>query len=202
MEYPCLVAFFRNTIWLLNLPKAAIFLTKANFEISLFQLTLKEIRKNMQIFPPTVILRHQRENLKKCSLRGLETRDDFIFVTYPTGQLPSLENYILFTVDAPPLTKEDTESGFFFIDATWRLAAKMENFVLKEHTFKRRSLPVDIKTSYPRRNTDCPDPERGLATVEAIVIAYHLAGRSIEGLLDNYHWKDDFLASLNLNETI
>ena len=149
----------------------------------------------MQIFPPTVILRHQRENLKKCSLRGLETREDMIFFTYPKqGDLPLLEDYILFAVDAPPLTAEDRESGFLFIDATWRLAEKMENFVLSRQTFKRRSLPSNLRTAYPRYQTGCPDPQRGLATVEAIYTAYRLTGRPVEGLLNNYYWKDQFLA--------
>ena len=59
----------------------------------------------MQSFPPTVIIRHRLENLKKCSLRGLENRTDFIFLTYPYYTLPDLQSYIVLTLDAPPLTK-------------------------------------------------------------------------------------------------
>jgi pre-rRNA-processing protein TSR3 len=43
----------------------------------------------------TIILRHARENLKKCSLKGLEKRSDFRFFTYPKDLLPEMPDYIL-----------------------------------------------------------------------------------------------------------
>lgn len=152
----------------------------------------------MQIFPPTLILRHRRENLKKCSLRGLENRQDFRFYSYPEKEngevLPSLASYIHFAVDAPPLTKEDGALGFFFIDSTWRLAQPMEKYVEKINVnLVKRSLPSHYRTAYPRIQTGCPDPERGLATLEAIYLAYLISGRSTDGLLDNYYWKEEFL---------
>lgn len=158
----------------------------------------------MQIFPSTkffekketVILRHVRENLNKCSLKGLEDRPDFLFLTYPLESLPLFDNMLLLTVDAPPLSEEDREKKLFFIDATWRLASKMEKFVDKQAKFEKRSLPSHFRTAYPRRQTGCSDPERGLATLEAIYIAFLLTGRSVEGLLDNYYWKDSFLAAI------
>lgn len=148
----------------------------------------------MQSFPPTVVLRHQLENLKKCSLRGLEIRSDFEFYTYPHHQLPLLHNYILLTIEAPPLTKEDATHGLFILDSTWRYAEKMMKFVEgKPHTFIRRSIPDYFRTAYPRKQTDCPDPERGLASIEAIYIAYKMLGRDPQGLLDGYYWKALFL---------
>jgi pre-rRNA-processing protein TSR3 len=57
-----------------------------------------------------------------------------------------------------------------------------------------RSLPADWKTAYPRRQTECPDPERGLSSVEALFLAHQILGRSTEGLLARYHWRDQFLA--------
>lgn len=149
----------------------------------------------MQIFPPTVILRHQRENLKKCSLRGLESRDDFLFYSYPKSTLPDLKGYIQLCVEAPPLSSEDANSGLFFIDATWMLAGQMEKYVDKEVPgLIKRSLPSNFRTAYPRKQTGCPDPERGLATLEAIYLAYLISGRPLEGLLDNYYWKEQFLS--------
>lgn len=144
-------------------------------------------------FPPTVILRHKRENLKKCSLRGLESRPDMQFLSYPNASLPPLDNYILLKLDAPPLTSEDKGSGLFLIDGTWRHAEKMLRSTEGCCNFKYRSLPGHFKTAYPRRQDDCSDPERGLASVEALFLSYWILKRKVEGILDNYYWKDAFL---------
>ena len=118
----------------------------------------------MQLFPPTIVLRHQRENLKKCSLRGLELRSDFRFYSYPRCILPELSGYTILTLDAPPLTKEDASQGLFILDSTWRYAGKMLKFVEDLCPFlNKRSIPSHFKTAYPRRQDDCSDPTRGLA---------------------------------------
>ncbi len=143
-------------------------------------------------FSPTIILRHRRENLKKCSLRGLETRGDIHFYTYPRDLLPSLKECVMLDFDAPLLSKEDANHGLFLIDATWRYAEVMARQV-KEPVI-RRSLPPHYRTVYPRRQDDCADPSRGLATVEALYIAYRITGRDASGLLDHYHWRDAFLS--------
>lgn len=147
----------------------------------------------MFTFSPTIILRHHRENLKKCSLRGLETRCDYQFFTYPNDALPDLSHYFLLTLDAPPLSETDREMGIFLIDGTWRYAEVMERQLPKPHLFQRRSLPPGFQTAYPRKQTLCPEPSRGLASVEALFVAHSFLGRSTAGLLDNFHWKDDFL---------
>ncbi len=147
----------------------------------------------MQSFLPTVILRHRRENLKKCSLRGLESRPDFLFFTYPNAALPDLSGYILLTLDAPPLVAEDAQKGIFLLDATWRHAESMSRFASTIPGLIPRSIPADFRTAYPRRQEDCPDPERGLASIEALYISYHILKRDGSGLLDNYYWKDEFL---------
>lgn len=148
----------------------------------------------MMLFPPTIILRHNRENLKKCSLRGLESREDMIFYTYPLKRaLPDLSNYVVLTLDAPPLTKEDAHLGIFLIDGTWRYAEKM--FKGLKQPFEMRSLQSGAKTAYPRRQEDCSDPTRGLASCEALYLAYDILGRDTTGLLDHYHWKEAFLNS-------
>jgi pre-rRNA-processing protein TSR3 len=143
-------------------------------------------------FPPTIILRHKRENLKKCSLRGLESRKDMIFLTYPKSLLPDLTGYCVLTLDAPLLSLEDAHLGLFLIDGTWRYAEKMAKSLPPDGRCVCRSLPMHFRTAYPRRQLDCPDPERGLASVEALYLAYSILGRSTEGLLDHYHWKELF----------
>ncbi len=144
-------------------------------------------------FPPTLILRHRKENLKKCSLRGLETRQDFQFFTYPKDNLPSLTGYILLTLGAPPLTKDDKNFGLFLIDATWRYASIMFNHTPSVKNCLHRSLPSHLRTAYPREQNDCPDPQAGLASIEALYAAFTILERDTKGLLDNYYWQEQFL---------
>ena len=151
----------------------------------------------MLYFPPTIILRHTRENLKKCSLRGLETREDMIFLTYPTSILPDLGKYCVLTLDGPPLTQDDAHLGLFLIDGTWRYAKKMAKSL--PDTYISRSLPAHFRTAYPRRQPDCPEPARGLASVEALYLAYAILGRSPEGILDHYHWKELFMKNVAMS---
>lgn len=143
----------------------------------------------------TIILRHQRENLKKCSLRGLESRTDFLFLTYPKATLPDLSNHVLLALDGEPLSHKDCHKGIFLLDATWRYAAKMRVFVDNNanEPVQIRSIPPGFMTAYPRVQGDCPDPEAGLASIEALYIAFCLIGRPVPDLLDNYHWKEAFL---------
>lgn len=149
-------------------------------------------------YPPTIIIRHVRENMKKCSLRGLEGRSDFQFFTYPAcaqgkETLPDLGGYLLLDVEGEPLTPRDASSGFILLDGTWRLADKMQKNTKELENLPKRSIPGGFKTAYPRRQDDCPDPEAGLASIEALYIAYLVSGRPVDGLLDGYHWRDLFL---------
>ena len=153
----------------------------------------------MFYFPPTIILRHKRENLKKCSLRGLENRDDFIFLTYPLPKLPNIDQYCILTLDAPQLSAADANRGLFLIDGTWRYAEVMSKIIPREGGHVYRSLPP-LQTAYPRRQLDCPDPKRGLASIEALYAAYSILGRSTENLLDHYHWKEEFLSQKECNQ--
>lgn len=139
---------------------------------------------------PTIILRHRRENLKKCSLRGLEGRTDLRFLTYPIDPLPDMSSYFLLAVGAPELTREDAQNGIFLIDATWNLAEPIRR---QCPPLPMRSLPAGFVTAYPRRQTGCEDPQKGLASIEALYLAHLILGRPVFNLLDNYYWKDAFL---------
>lgn len=154
----------------------------------------------MQFFPPTLILRHRKENLKKCSLRGLEKRQDFVFFDYPGEPLPPLQEYILLTIDAPPLQPHENGHGLLLLDGTWRYAAAMEKWVeQQELPLIHRSIPSECRTAYPRCQTSCAFPDQGLASIEALYIAYLILNRDVSELLDNYYWKADFL---NRNQQI
>lgn len=146
----------------------------------------------MQSFPPTIIIRHRLENLKKCSLRGLENRIDCLFLKYPYDELPDLTETVILAIDAPLLTIADAPKGLLLIDATWRYAAKIIKSVPSKYQVNYRSLPAHYKTAYPRRQDDCPDPERGLSSIEALYLSYLILKRPTDGLLDNYYWKEQF----------
>ena len=147
--------------------------------------------------PPTIILRHRKENLKKCSLRGLEGRNDLLFYTYPEKMNFFLEGYVMLYLDtegAQPLSSEDNHKGLFFLDSTWNYEKKMHAKVKALHpNIIYRSLPQNFITAYPRTQTGCTDPDRGLATVEALYIAYKILERNADDLLNNYYFKDQFL---------
>jgi pre-rRNA-processing protein TSR3 len=49
------------------------------------------------------------------------------------------------------------------------------------------------RTAYPRVSKPGTDPDNGLASVEALFVAYHILGRPTEGLLDHYRWAEEFL---------
>jgi pre-rRNA-processing protein TSR3 len=149
--------------------------------------------------PQTIILRHRKENLKKCSLRGLETNKDFLFFTYPKDILNiNFSNYIMLTMNAQTLLPEDMHKGLLLIDATWKYADKIIKKYSSNTSLEKRSIPKHYQTAYPRCQTHCPDPNRGLASIEALYIAFLITGKPAETLLDNYHWKELFLKINNL----
>lgn len=139
----------------------------------------------------TAIIRHRRENLKKCSLTGLEKTVGLLFYTYPSDPLPSFEGYLILKVGAPPLTEVDAQRNLLLIDGTWRLAKIMEKQL--PSFLEARSLPCHYRTAYPRKQTECPCRETGLASVEALYLAHRLLGRPCEDFLDFYYWKSQFL---------
>jgi pre-rRNA-processing protein TSR3 len=139
---------------------------------------------------PTIIWRHRKENIKKCSLRGLEQKKDFLFVTTP--KIPSFDHdsYFLLSMDGPVLGESDKDKGILLIDGTWKYAAQMEKKL--PHVIKRR-LPPEVQTAYPRKQTLCPDPDTGLASIEALYIAFMILGKDTNELLFDYYWKEPFL---------
>jgi pre-rRNA-processing protein TSR3 len=144
-------------------------------------------------FPPTVIVRHSHENPKKCSVLPLRGRADIRFLTYPLKERPPLEGYIRLAADGPELSPADAASGLLLLDGSWRWAAVMNRDFLD---VPPRSLH-GYRTAYPRVSKQGTDPDNGLASIEALFVAYRVLGRPTEGLLDHYRWAEEFL---RLNE--
>ena len=140
-------------------------------------------------FPPTLIVVHPREKRSKCTVEPLRGRAGFEFREFPVMPTPDLTGYVQLAVDGPELSMADARNGLLVLDGTWRLADRMAPFF--QHVPARRLPPW--KTSYPRVSKNYDDPHGGLATIEAIYAAYHILGRDTAGLLDGYHWRDEFL---------
>jgi pre-rRNA-processing protein TSR3 len=140
--------------------------------------------------PPTIIVRHRRENPRKCSVLPLRGRKDLNFLNYPVAERPSLEDYVRLAADGPELSMADVESGVLLLDGSWRWASSMTRDFADVPPRSLRGW----RTAYPRTSKLGTDPDNGLASVEALYIAYHILGRSTAGLLDHYRWADEFLA--------
>jgi pre-rRNA-processing protein TSR3 len=141
---------------------------------------------------PTLILRHRKENRKKCSLTPLEKRPGFIFLTYPKDPLIDLSSYLLLSLEGEPLSAQDMGKGLCLIDATWRYASSMQEWLFSQKNLPLRSLPHQARTAYPRKQTSCSDPDRGLASIEALFIAFQILKMDNKNLLDQYYWRGDF----------
>jgi pre-rRNA-processing protein TSR3 len=137
-----------------------------------------------------VVVVHPKENRKKCSLEPLRGRADLSFVTFSAKRRFELAGgYVRLSVDGPPLTAADAEQGILLIDGSWRHAARMHAHFA---AVPPRSLP-GYRTAYPRVSKVFEDPPEGLASVEALYLAYRILGRPIDGLLGGYRWRDRFL---------
>lgn len=141
--------------------------------------------------PQIVVIRHPRENLKKCSLRGLESRENFAFFKAKDGFLFDATGYILLQNNAPEISEKDKGLPILLLDSTWALLPKVRNKI--HGTPILRGLPSSVKTAYPRVSKSGNDPQNGLATVEALFAALSLSGQRDESILQNYVFKDTFL---------
>ncbi len=145
-------------------------------------------------YPPTVIVRHSHENPKKFTILPLRGRADLVFLKHPVRERPDLGGYVRLAAEGPQLSEADSACGILLIDASWRWAAAMTRDYLE---VPPRSLQ-GFRTAYPRISKQGTDPDNGLASVEALFIAYHILHRPTAGLLDHYRWPAEF-CRINLN---
>ncbi|MCS6978158.1 MAG: hypothetical protein NZM31_14285 [Gemmatales bacterium] len=139
-------------------------------------------------YPITIIVRHPNEKPVKCSVWPLRHRSDLLFLEYPPTQMPDLSGYVRLDPSGLPLSQADADKGLLLLDGSWRWAEVMTK---RFSHVPARSL-VGIRTAYPRASKTYPDPEGGLATVEALYAALRMLGRPTEGLLDHYYWAEEF----------
>lgn len=142
----------------------------------------------------TVIIRHPKERLSKCSLEPLRARTDLTFYKATKTFTFDADQHILLSVGAPPLSEQDRGLPLLLLDSTWRLLPQLETCLRGEPI--RRSFPVTIATAFPRVSKIAEDPHGGLASVEALYLASYFLGVPDESLLAHYHWKDQFLQNV------
>jgi len=142
----------------------------------------------------TVVIRHPKEKLSKCSLTPLHGRSEIQFFRAKPDFEFDASGFILLEVDAPPLSPNDNHLPLLILDATWRLLPKVRRRVIG--TPLPRSIPPGIRTAYPRVGKNYPDPMGGLASVEALFVARALLGDYDPSLLAAYHWRESFLDGL------
>lgn len=138
--------------------------------------------------PPTIFVVHPREKRSKCTLEPLRGKPGFVFWKFPKVGPEPLTGYVRLGLDGPPVGPADGAGGLLLLDGTWRLAERMES---QFTSIPVRSLPV-WQTAYPRVSKLFEDPGAGLATIEALFVAYHVMGRDTSGLLDGYLWGEEF----------
>jgi pre-rRNA-processing protein TSR3 len=105
--------------------------------------------------------------------------------TQATGPL---DGYLRLDVNGPELTAADHDRGILLLDGTWRW---VEDLAVPFGGLETRSIR-GVRTAYPRGAAIGELPVDGLATVEALFAAYRILQRPTEGLLDRYHWADEF----------
>lgn len=139
-----------------------------------------------------LILRDPRESAAKCSLTPLRGLPGVRFVEYHPERRVDARGLVLLDPEGDPLGPDDRGRGLFLIDCSWRRVRSLRRTVDGDPV--RRRLPV-LRTAYPRRSATFPDPDAGLASVEALYAATVLLGEPREELLRDYRWREEFLAA-------
>lgn len=138
-----------------------------------------------------LIVHDLREPAKKCSISPLRGMEGVKFAPVHGGKRVDAGRRIWLHPDGDELSPADRGIGVLLIDCTWRRVSKLSQFIDGE--LLRRRLPP-LVTAYPRRSKLTPDPEHGLASVEALYAALAILGDPRPELLKDYRWAEEFLA--------
>ena len=139
-----------------------------------------------------LIVHDPREPANKCSLTPLRGMPGVRFVGVRAGQRVDAGRRIWLHPDGDELSLADGGLGLLLVDCTWRRLSKLSACIDGE--LLRRRLPA-LVTAYPRRSKLTPDPEHGLASVEALYAATALLTAPVPALLAGYRWSAEFLAA-------
>ena len=139
-----------------------------------------------------LILRDPRESTRKCSLTPLRGKPGVRFVAHAKDRRIDASGRVLLHPDGEPLGSADAGRPILILDCAWRRVPELLAQV--DGDPPRRRLPP-LATAYPRRSRTFADPDRGLASVEALYAALALLGDARPEILDGYPWAECFLAA-------
>jgi pre-rRNA-processing protein TSR3 len=147
------------------------------------------------------ILVDRTESPNKCSILPLAYREDFRIVRfdrrYPIG---ALTGNLLLHPDGVPLDEWMREPGrgadaavLSAVDCNWKRLTRILARIAGPLPPLVR-IPDGFETAYLRRNKRNLDPDRGLATIEALFVAAAFLGKWDESLLKEFATGGEFLA--------
>ena len=140
--------------------------------------------------PRILVVRDPREGANKCSLTPLRGHPDVLFANYRSGRQFDGGSRILLEVGAPVIEPGEPAVGLLLLDCSWRRVPSLRRTIVGEVV--PRSLPP-LRTAYPRTSRLVPDPDGGLASVEALYAAVALLWGPEPSLLDGYVAREAFL---------
>lgn len=145
------------------------------------------------------ILVDRTESPNKCSILPLAYRTDFRILRFDRRYpIPALTGRVLLHPDGRVLRAVPSAGDEAFvlsaIDCNWkRLGRVLAKVAAPLPPLVR--IPDGFRTAYRRRNKSDLDPERGLATIEAVFLAAAFLGTWDETLLKEYAEGPAFLAA-------
>jgi pre-rRNA-processing protein TSR3 len=139
-----------------------------------------------------LIVHDPREPAKKCSLTPLRGMAGVRFVPVRGDTRVDAGRRIWLHPEGEELSPGDRGVGLLLVDCTWRRLPALSKRIDGE--LLPRRLPKLI-TAYPRRSKLAPDPEHGLASVEALYAAIALLYAPRPEFLARYRWAAEFLAA-------
>ena len=139
-----------------------------------------------------LVWRDPREARVKCSLTPVAGLPGVRIVeVHGRGRLDAGER-ILLAPEGQELTAADRGMGLLLIDCAWRKVGSLLRRV--DGDLHARRLPR-LVTAYPRKSKTYPDPEEGLASVEALFAATLILGEPRFDFLAGYRWREEFLGT-------
>lgn len=139
--------------------------------------------------PHVLILRDPRESASKCSLTPLRGMPGIEFRRFDAKVTVPVEGRVLLHPDGEEISAADRGRDLLLLDSNWRRLPRLVATLTGQPILRR--LPP-LLTAYPRKSRIVPDPERGLASVEALWAALALLGDPRPELLADYHFREAF----------
>lgn len=137
-----------------------------------------------------VVVRHPRENTKKCSLSHLHGNPNFKSYTAFDGFSLDATGYLMLEMNAPEVNLSDFGLPILLLDSTWALLPRLRAKISGDPQL--RSLPASIKTAYPRKSKLFEDLD-GLDSIEVLYSALKIMNIPDPEILRGYIFAKKFL---------